>query len=409
MKTPRFARGVTLVELLVSLVIMSVVMLAVMTVFIAVQRSYETMSRTRSAIEGSRAAVSYVERQVRMAGYGIDPRYAFDFTVSGGLTSKDNMAVSGVLPSTVPVTTDDLAYRYRDPNWLRRGAMSGTTLNLINANGLGATFGLKLQAGQRLMVMCPGGNDWAVFQLNSGRDPTDTSATVTHVSAPFPAPPSCLTQTTGSAIPYVALLQERRIRIRNIGGRPFLVAYRQIRDATGAVVQPDAANLNYDPIAADVEDFQVAYVMNRPGDMAAGPGAFRSACCAGAAVVDSTGNSNWILMDSTSGTEAVPDGNPTATTAPTVDLAYDSPRRYNNHSANIRQVRAAIVVRSQRQDRNQYSRALSVENNVRSSPPLDGFMRLPMTTTIRVPNMLSRSTFTPDLRTSAGEGNFNGG
>ncbi|HEY0879892.1 MAG TPA: prepilin-type N-terminal cleavage/methylation domain-containing protein, partial [Archangium sp.] len=310
MKTPRFARGVTLVELLVSLVIMSVVMLAVMTVFIAVQRSYETMSRTRSAIEGSRAAVSYVERQVRMAGYGIDPRYAFDFTVSGGLTSKDNMAVSGVLPSTVPVTTDDLAYRYRDPNWLRRGAMSGTTLNLINANGLGATFGLKLQAGQRLMVMCPGGNDWAVFQLNSGRDPTDTSATVTHVSAPFPAPTSCLTQTTGSAIPYVALLQERRIRIRNIGGRPFLVAYRQIRDATGAVVQPDAANLNYDPIAADVEDFQVAYVMNRPGDMAAGPGAFRSACCAGAAVVDSTGNSNWILMDSTSGTEAVPDGNP---------------------------------------------------------------------------------------------------
>ncbi|HEY1086961.1 MAG TPA: prepilin-type N-terminal cleavage/methylation domain-containing protein, partial [Archangium sp.] len=306
MKTPRFARGVTLVELLVSLVIMSVVMLAVMTVFIAVQRSYETMSRTRSAIEGSRAAVSYVERQVRMAGYGIDPRYAFDFTVSG------------VLPATVPVTTDDLAYRYRDPNWLRRGSVTGTTLSLINAGGLGASFGLKLQAGQRFMVMCPGGSDWAVFQLNTSRDPTDTSATVTHVSAPFPAAPACLTQTTGSAIPYVALLQERRIRIRNIGGRPFLVAYRQIRDATGAVVQPDAANLNYDPIAADVEDFQVAYVMNRPGDMAAGPGAFRSACCAGAAVVDSTGNSNWILMDSTSGTEAVPDGNPTATTAPTV-------------------------------------------------------------------------------------------
>ncbi len=398
----RSKQGFTLVEMLVSMLIMSLVMTAVVAVFIAVQRSYENISRTKTTIEGSRAGSAYLERSVRLAGYGLDPRFAFDFNVAGALV-KDNGAVATF--NGVPVVTDDLAYRYRDPNWLRRGGVSGGTLSLTSS------FGVNFLAGQRFIVMCNGGIDYAVFQLNADYAAGLTSGAVTAVTAPFAANSApCLSVTTGVSAAYVAILQERRVRIRNIGGRPFLVAYRQIRDATGTVVQPDAANLNYDPIAADVEDFQVAYVMNRPADQVAGTGAFRSPCCAGNAAIDAAGNSNSILLDVATETaaNALPD---LAASPPLFTTSYDDVLRYNRHPANIRQVRANLVVRSQRASRERtiFSTPMSFENYVRAAPVPDGFNRLPVTTTIRVANMLTRSTFTPDLRTTAGEGNFNGG
>lgn len=401
-------RGLTLIELLISLVIMSIVMTAIVTVFIAVQKSYETISRSKTAIEGSRAATAYLERTVRLAGYGIDPRYAFDFTV-GGAFVKDNGAVGTF--GGVPVVTDDLAYRYRDPNWLRRGGVTGGNLVLDSASPLGGTLGVNFNAQQRFIVMCAGGTDWAVFELTGAKVAADTGGAVSPVVNPFPASSAnCLKTTSGVSAAYVAILQERRVRIRDIGGRPFLVAYRRIRALDGTMDQPSATNLNYDPIAADVEDFQVAYVMNRPGDMTAGTGAFRSPCCAGNPVIDAAGNSNAILLDDPleTGTAGAPDP---AATAPLFETVYDHADRYNKHPANIRQVRANLVIRSQRPNKDQatYSAPISLENYARTASPLDGFVRLPMTTTIRVPNMLTRSAFTPDLRTAAGEGNFNGG
>lgn len=403
----RTSRGLTLVELLVSLVIVSIVMTAVAAVFIGVQGSYSAISRSKASIEASRSAIIYVDRTVRLAGYGLDPRFAFDFVVDGSHT-KDNQQVGSFDGSDggVAIVTDDLAFRYRDPNWIRRGGVSGTTLTLTTP------FGVPFRAGQRLIVACSGAIDWAVYQLDAVvPTPTTTlTATVTSVTAPFPTSTApCLAANSGAQAAYVMLLQERRLRIREVDGRPFLVAFRRIREADGTMTPPNTTD-DFDPIAADVEEFQVAYAMNRPPDMAAGASAYRSACCAGTAALDNTGNGNWVLLDATTetGVGFLPD--PTAS-APLVETAYDDARRYNRHPANIRQVRLSIMSRSQRQDRSraQYSTPQALFNYNRSPLTADGFFRLPATLTIPVPNLQSRSGFTPDLRTTAGEGNFNGG
>ncbi len=402
----RTSRGFTLVELLVSLVIVSIVLVAVVTVFIGVQQSYESISRSKSSIEGSRASVTYLERTVGMAGYGIDPRFGFDFAVAGGhLKDNEPVATFAGADGGAVIVTDDLAYRYRDPNWVRRGGVATGSLSVT------APFGVAFRAGQRFLVACGGATDWRVVQLDAAVTATASTAAVTPVTAPFPnSAAPCLSATTGAQAAYVMLLHERRVRITEIGGRPFLVAYRVIRDATGAMVQPSAST-EYDPIAADVEDFQVSYAMNRPADMAAGAGAYRSVCCASTAAPDAAGNANWVLLDATSEATAAFLPDPGAL-APAVDTPYDDPLRFNRHPANIRQVRISLMTRSQRQEAKKlltHSSPQALENYARSPIKPDGFFRLPATMTITVPNMQSRSGFTPDLRIAAGEGNFNGG
>lgn len=393
-------RGFTLVEVLISTVIMSIVTTAVAAVFIAVQNNYEQMSRTKTVIEGSRSGIAFLERTVALAGYGIDPRFAFDFTAP-----KDNTAVATI--DGVAIVTDDLGYRWRDPNWIRRGGFTGGNLTLDT----GQTFGVNFRNGQRFMVMCNGAVDWIVVEAGTGPAATaNTQGGFSQVNNPFPtATPNCLSVTTGTNAAWVAILHEVRVRIRNVNNRPFLVAYQGITTSTGASIDLSAANTTYDPIAVDVEDFQVAYEMNRPGDMTAGAGVFRSACCAAQAAIDATGNSNYIIPDSAS--EALPS---TAATAPRYDTIYDHTDRYNSHPANIRQVRISMIVRSSNRDANRPTKSTPVatlENSSRSAPPADGFFRIPMTTNIRVPNMWGRTGFTPDLTTNAStpEGNFNGG
>lgn len=385
--------GFTLAEVLVSLVISSIVLLAVGAVFIGVQNSYERLSRSQSAIDGNRTAIAYIERQVRLAGYGIDPALAFDFTsaLTPASNPRDNGAIDEAATApTVPapaVVTDDLTVRYRDPNWVRRGNLNagGTSLSLET----GATaWGVGLRAGRRLLVTCPSGGGYGVYTLGAAITPATTGAqAVARVAAaPFPtgSQPSCLEQ-TGVLLPYVSVLQERRMRIRNVGGRPFLVAYDRL-DQQG--------DSDFDPIAADVEDFQVAFVMNvQPSN-------------SNVALVTPAIGTNWILGDGAS-PEAFP--NP-GSAAPRYDDAYDTANRYTDHPANIRAVRVSVVTRSRTQRQGvRDATPYSLENNVRGSATPDGFFRLLSTTTIRAPNMQSRSSFTPDLRTTAGEGNFNGG
>lgn len=385
--------GFTLAEVLVSLVISSIVMLAVGAVFIGVQNSYERLSRSQSAIDGNRTAIAYIERQVRMAGYGIDPALAFDFTSALTPTGnpRDNGAIDEAATTpTVPapaIVTDDLTVRYRDPNWVRRGKLNtgGTSLELETST---TPWGVGLRAGRRLLVTCPSGGGFGVYTLNADITPATQGAQAVArlAAAPFPTTgqPPCLEQ-SGALLPYVSVLQERRMRIRNIGGRPFLVAYDRL-DQQG--------NSDFDPIAADVEDFQVAFVMNvQPAN-------------SNVALVTPAIGTNWILGDGAS-PETFP--NPGAA-APRYDDAYDTANRYNAHPANIRAVRVSIVTRSRSQRTGvSESTPYSLENNARGTVAPDGFFRLLSTTTIRVPNMQSRSSFTPDLRTTAGEGNFNGG
>jgi type IV pilus assembly protein PilW len=373
-------RGFTLVELLVGAVTTTIILAAVATAFMGVQGAFQRESRIKVAVEGLRTATGFIEQRLRMAGYGVEPRFAFDF--DGGplpLGAKSNYTVvfGGGVPNSV---TDDLAFRYRDAAWMRRGHLEGSTVIL---EGTGSTFGMDFHKGQRLIVSCVGGQDYVVMKAGPEGVSGDINATSSFMvdsdlsSVPLDTP--CLSR-TGNNAPYLLLLHEMRIRIVAMDGRPFLMAFQGLDelDMSTAV-----------PLAADVESFQVAYVMNRPP-----PGSPHAT----APAVDSDSPvANWVLGDiGSAGTDRIPD--PDAEPVPLFKHPYESPARYNRHPANIRAVRLSLSIRSTSPEpggRHAFER-VDLEDSGELGPA-DGYYRTNMTTTVRVPNMLSRSTFNPPV------------
>jgi type IV pilus assembly protein PilW len=373
-------RGFTLLELLVGAVTTTIILSAVAMTFMGVQGSYQSESRVKMAVEGLRTATNFIEQRLRLAGYGVDPRFAFDFNAAvlpSGAKANHTLVFGAGVPPTV---TDDLAFRYRDAAWMRRGYYAG-------AGGIqlasGTTFGMNFPKGQRFVVSCVGGRDYLVLKAGAGGVSKDANAsanftvdtTLSSVSTDVP----CLAK-QGETSPFILLLHEMRIRVMDLGGRPFLMAFQGLDelDLTRAV-----------PLAADVESFQVAYVMNRPP--VGGPNAGLPAVDASSSVV------NWVMGDMGSA-DADRFPAPTAVPAPLYRMPYDDPARYNRHPANIRAVRVSIGIRStspEANGRRAFARVNLEDSGEATSE--DGYYRTNMTTTVRVPNLLSRSAFNPPV------------
>jgi type IV pilus assembly protein PilW len=385
--------GFTLVELLVGLAVTSIVLVAVAGGTVAIQHVYERESVVKGSVEGARLSEQLVERLVHLAGYGLPPETAFDFAPPGGTLLKDNdnvrPKVAGNPDRTQDVVSDDLAWRYRDPNYLRRGSVSGGTLTLANS----ATFGVPLKLGQALMVACTGGFDYAVFKTTAGATASASSVSITAYGTPFTnSTAGCLSESSPTGAPFVMLIVERRMRVKTLGSnlRPYLVLFRNLDDPT--------SNTDFEPVAADIENFQVTYTMNRPIDGAAVP--------SGAA--NTFGNGNWILCDEgdgdcniVSGTRPYPT---TADAAPRYTDTYTDAKRFNRNPANIRAVNIFATIRSSRQDPTQRGglyKPQTLGNFVYVTPINDNFFRADFSTSVRVPNMLSRSFFVPPLSTVA--------
>lgn len=385
---PHAPRGFTLIELLVGAVATSIILFGVAFTVAAVQGSYQAESRIKVAVEGVRTASTFIEQRLRLAGYGVDPRFAFDFNtapLAGGSKSNDSIDLGAGVPASV---TDDLAFRYRDPSWLRRGTYDDEDgLTLADED----TFGTDFRQGQRFIVSCVGGRDYVVLRvlaggLEKGAQSSNNFAVDAGLSS-VGADAGCLRR-AGTQAPYIMMLHELRIRIVNMGGRPFLMAFQGI-DAL------DEANAV--PLAADVESFQVAYVMNRPPP--AGPHAAMQPVDNGSVPM------NWVLGDVGSvDTARIPDV--TAVPAPLYGMDYDDAARFNQHPANIRAVRVTISVRSTRPEssgRRAFNRVDLEDSEEGDEPgtPADGYYRTNMTTTVRVPNLLSRSPFNPEVGTAS--------
>lgn len=381
-------RGFTLAELLVGLAVTSIVMTAVVAIFIGVQRSYQAETEVKLMTENGRGALMFLERVLPMAGYGIDPRVAFDVgtPTSGG---RDNVDVQGVTfnPNTPAMTgttvfTDDLAFRYRDPAYLRAGRINtgATTITLDTAAGV------AIPVGKLLMVGCRGGIEYQMTRVSVAVVPADTSVTVTAAGSPFITSSATCLQATGSASPWVYLIHEHRIRIVKLGGRPWLVSFRNL-----AADDTDLTGNNFDPIAPDVEVFQVAFGINR-----ARPGL---TCCTTAP--DATGNSDFIMGDALTETVfAQPTG--VLTSLPDYRSGYDDPERYLGHPANVRSVHVAMVMRSTRAlpDGRRDLRPNDIYNWDAPTPVTDGFKRTFFHTSVNTSNLYSRSGFAPALRSS---------
>ncbi|HEY3448057.1 MAG TPA: prepilin-type N-terminal cleavage/methylation domain-containing protein [Myxococcales bacterium] len=381
----RHARGFTLIELLVGTVVSSIVVLGVASAFVGINASYQSESKIKVAVENSRNAQVYLERTVHMAGYGIDPRYAFDFSTGslgtsyGGL--KDNFPAT---PTTF--ATDDLAFRYRDPSYMRRGIItsSGNKISLDTA----ASFGVSLRTGQVMVVACANGGEYVVVKTTEPKAATEREIATTPYSTPFSSSvPNCTTN--GANTPdaaFVFLLYELRLRVKLYDNKPYLVAFNSFDN-------PDTAD--FVVIAAGVENFQVAYVMNRPLPAPDAP--------SGVTVPDSSTNSNWIIPD-VSG-EGLPDPGADAPLYATPNL---DPPRYSKHPANIRAVRVTMVVRNSSTLANLKYPRTDIENQAKFGAD-DGYFRTVISTTISTPNMKSRAFFVPAVGDIASGLNIGGG
>ncbi|ATB45775.1 PilW family protein [Corallococcus macrosporus] len=389
MSTPRTParRGFTLIELLVGITVSSVVLLAVAATIIAVNDIFQKNTVSKTAVEGSRVGMDYLNRTLRYAGYGLDPAIAFDFGTDGlPEDRKDNYTEE--VEDWGSFVTDDLAFRYRDPMYLRRGQLDGTgappfQLTLEPA----ANFGQPLRQGQAVLVACPGGQDYFLGRLAADVTADGTTASLeTALAAGIPGdvPKGCMTDST--RMPFVMLVQEKRLRVEAHGGRPYLV-----------VKHGWAEDADFDPIAADVESFQVSYQMNRPPA--------NSACCAGQAAPDGAVGSGmaWVLGDEDAVMLPKYDAD---VPPPTYSTPYDDALRYNMNTANIRSVGVGLTVRSVRPmpsgKKNQARRLFNAD-------PVNGedtFFRTTVETSVRIPNMTSRAFFIPELRAAGVAGDL---
>ncbi|WP_163783668.1 PilW family protein [Myxococcus vastator] len=389
MSTPRThaRRGFTLIELLVGITVSSVVLLAVAGTIIAVNNIFQNNTVSKTAVEGSRVGTDYLNRTLRYAGYGLDPAIAFDFDTAGlPGARKDNYTEE--VEDWGTFVTDDLAFRYRDPMFLRHGQLDGTgtppfQLTLDSA----ATFGQPLRQGQAVLVACPGGQDYFLGRLTADVPADGTTATLdTALAAGLPGdvPKACMSD--AGRVPFVMLVHEKRLRVEAHGGRPYLVVKHGWADTA-----------DFDPIAADVESFQVSYQMNRPPA--------NSACCAGLPAPDGAVGSGmaWVLGDEDS--VVLPKYDADAP-APTYSTPYDAPLRYNMNPANIRSVGVGLTVRSVRQlpsgQKNQARKLFNAE----PVNPEDTFFRTTVETSVRIPNMTSRAFFIPELRAAGVAGDL---
>lgn len=389
MAPSRRRSGFTLAELLVGLAVTSIVMTAVVAIFIGVQRSYQAEIEVKTLTENGRGALLFIERVLPMAGYGLDPRAAFDVT---GTAARDNENIQGLTYSpaqpAIPgaanmVVSDDLAFRFRDPAFLRAGRINtGNTLITIDT-----AIGMVVPVGKMLMVGCRGGSDYTMVRVTTATTPTAlTIAVNTTGIAPFVASTAPCLQGTGANSPWVFMVQEHRLRIVNLGGRPWLVSFRNLNDSTLTVNQD-----NFDPIAPDVEGFQIAFGMNRARPSLT--------CCQ--AAPDGTGNSNFIIGDLSPETFfAQPAG--VLGSLPDYRTGYDKPERYSAHPANIRSVHVALVLRSSRPlpDGKRDLQSGTIFNYA-GPAGRDGYRRSLFHTGINTPNLNSRSGFMPALRSSS--------
>ena len=378
----RARSGFTLLELLVGTATTTIILAAVAMSFVGIQGSYQTESRIKVAVEGLRTATHFIEQRVRMAGYGIDPRFAFDFNaaVLPGQT-KSNHAL--VFPKGEPRSvTDDLAFRYRDAAYLRRGRFMGAAGLQLESG----TFGVDLHKGQRLIVSCNNGKKYLVLRVNTGGVSQNLGAssnfTVDPALSSITPDETCLTKAGALDAPYIMLMHEVRLRIMDLEGRPFLMAFRGL----------DELNMdNAVPLVADVESFQVAYLMNRPPQD--GPNALLPP------VDVSSAEPNWVLGDVGSAErDRFPEPRDPLKPEPQYKDPYDAAIRYSRHPANIRAVRLTVSLRSTAREasgRRAFERE-NLEDSEEANPP-DGFYRTNMTTTVRVPNLLSRSGFNPPV------------
>ena len=395
------AAGFSLVELMIALVISAVVIAGALSLLTAQQQLYQRSSGERNLQDMARIALDQLSTDLRLAGYGIDPGFAFDFGPLANV-SQDRLP-SGQLASVAgyacanPVACrdstagpDEVVLHYRDPSFFHT-LTAQATAGSITVNG---PLVNPIQQGQLLEVVCYGGDMvWAYVTANAAVAATTTPAPVTIPLAAgngnvFGAQNQYLTDTcfSPSTLPGGSAMAFKVDRLRyfiqsydptgaivpwgTAGARPYLMLDQGLLDPSGAPLAQ--------VIAPDVEDLQVAYLFPRSATPTAG---------------------------ATSGTAlaAAPSGIDTGATCPVYSDPSTALSRSTHHPVNIGAVQVSIVIRTPAYDsrlNGQMDMTLPAEGNRPALLGPAGYRRQVYETTVATPNLDARASYFPAYSTS---------
>lgn len=405
----RAPRGLTLVEMLISLVISTVVIAGALALLVAQQRAYRSSSADRAMQDAGRSGIQELSTNLRRAGYGVEPWLAIDFgpvtnappSWQGGTATTTAGYPSGPPGSAPPACTpspavtpasrdrtdgnDEIVFYARDPSW-NRGLEAAPAANQLR---LAADLKAPLEVGQILQVMCPAAAAWAYVTVGAHAAENQKIVTLrTACSGPFPyqqdtLTAGCLASGVDEATrPRVFKIDRFHYYVDRYDGRPFLMLDRGLWDANGALVEP---------VAPDVEDVQFSYVL----PMAAPPLTTLVAGPGGGQLADSAES---IDLD------AVP-------------AAYEEPTqsvsRTTHHPGNIRAVRASVVVRTPSTDAQlagpEFQTIPAAGNRGALTNGNAGFRRILVETTEGTRNLDSRAPYFPAYSTNNGVDGLNVG
>lgn len=389
MRPLRQPRGFTLMELMVSVVVVAFSLSLVMGIFVAQQKSFQGLDLMRVAQEAGRDASLDFETSLRRAGFGFDPQYTFDFS---------RYACSPPTPCRDHADgPDEIVFYARNPNyrWIPTSCPSdnsggcftagkGWSINATPSNtsvqlNFRANESLHLFPGQMLQLTKINGASPVLVVVQTELDIPKAGVAST------PAIALDSTQQVGTPASgwtgYVAafLVDRYRYFISTQNGAPYLMFDSGLRIG-------GAATTEQVPVAKNVEDMQIAYVMN--------------ASVGGSGATDAS-NANWIVADAP-GVQEQP--NPGITPPDYVNTAQTASARFSLSPANIRAVRYTFTIRSEWPDLSLFTPGATTgwqgdpflyqENRNANAPALGGYRRLVIAGSVVVRNMETRNSFT---------------
>jgi type IV pilus assembly protein PilW len=412
--TRRHPRGFTLIEVAVGAAVALVVIGIVTGTFLSQQRSLQALDLSREASNAARDAMLSMQENIGRAGYGIDPRFAFDFRTyscpSWAAATPCRDKING---------PDEIVFVTRDPNYYWGGTPSSIVAGCSSAAPCsGHAWPVTAFDATHVTVTAVAGDTFLKGQLVQMACAKGQNPTMGRVASTFKANAAGDLQLTLDAavagdayrtniaathdacfdIAGVSLFLVNRFRyhVATMNGEPWLMLDRGLdynqNGTTPEVLSggtPDTADEI--PIARGVEDMQIAYLLR--------------ASATGVAAPDN--GQDWVIGD-TAGTLEEPD--PTATApnsawAPVGPVDGDAAAvRFNMHPANIRGVRIRLTVRSLRQDITQPTPWLgdpavadgstAIENrNDFTAVALGRFRRFFSSVTVTTPNLGSKDPF----------------
>lgn len=232
--------GFTLIELLIVIVISALLTGAIYTIFISQQSSYAIQTGVTGMQQNARAALTLMEKDIRMAGSGIGSSFtvkAFD-----GATIRD---IDDTVIDVTQGAQDSVTVVYASQQLAKVSAVTGNQVTLSSVTGFGTANGQQYIAFE---------SENAVYTI------TDITGSVLTLDSNPPAHLANmrLTEATPGAWAYLVMAITYQVDIaRNTLER---VASNQIGTS------PDTDDL-WDDIANYIDDLQVVY----PFDPGTGP------------------------------------------------------------------------------------------------------------------------------------------